>query len=141
MNEFEECRHLVERIQRKYEKIEYIREKLYAPKAQIITGMPRGGASDNSIEKYLSDIEEEEAKIKSLKQILSEKWFDIVERLYRENVKDENILLMQERFLNCRPWVKCAEYMQQQFPQSKWNVNKCFRVYRDNIYKLNKKKT
>ena len=118
--------------------IEEINDKLYSPKNQIVSDMPRGGAAENLIDKLVEKKQCEEEVIKELQKQLTEKWNDIETRLKGKGTNQENIILMYERFIRSKSWQSCVDYMKERYPNGNWNTNKAFRTYRSNLYKLNK---
>lgn len=138
VNQFEECKKMVDKIRRKRELIAEINDKLYSPKNQIVSDMPRGGATENIIDKYLEKKQCEEEAIKELQKQLTEKWNGIETRLKEKGTNQENIILMYERFICSKSWQSCVDYMKERYPSGNWNANKAFRTYRSNLYKLNK---
>lgn len=126
MRELNRCLHFVRRIEEIDERICEIRAAILSPKNQRITGMPRGGNTDNAIERYIIQVEKLEGEKENLSQQLTGQWLDLGYTVFKELTAEEKHLLTL-RFLKGLPWKKCAKQMNEKY--GNWNINKVFRVY------------
>ena len=139
MRELNECLELSQKIAEKQELICELKARVYTPRNQVISDMPRGGGGENEIENYIIKLEKIETLVKHLKKKRCNLWQYLIETMYKCNITDtETLKLLYFRFYKGFPWDVCSKQMQQAFPNGKWNLNKCFRVYRSVLYKLNK---
>ena len=139
MKELDECLAKRRKIKDIEEDITELKLKVYSPKGQVITGMPRsgnGGASQ--ADRYLMKLEKLEAKKKTKVDDLNVCWDNTVEILSGVQINAETIEMLRFRFYWGYKWEKCAAMMKEQFPQSVWNVNKCFRKYSAVLHKIDK---
>ena len=105
--------------------------------------MPKGGgAYRNTNDEYLIKAERIEAQRERLQLQLNEGWSVVIAIFDKCGVTDnETIALMRLRFYKGLVWNKCLKEMQRDFPNNKWNANKCFRVYRSVLCKVHKNNT
>ena len=138
MRELDECLELSRLIRDKQERIYELKVRISTPKNQILSDMPRGGGCcGNDIENYIVKLEKLEALVKDIQKKLNGKWRYVNTLMQKRNITDcETIMLLSLRFYKGLSWNKCAELMQNRYPTSKWNLNKCFRAYRKVLYKL-----
>lgn len=138
MRELDECLQLCKKIKKQEDRITEVRERACAAKIQIITDMPRGGGVQASKqEAYLLSIEKIEERKKKLSLRLAKKWEIAKSLLIEQGFDKEVINLLHLRFCKGYKWRKCAEIMSRK--NKRWNVNKCFRVYRAVLHKIDKK--
>ena len=135
MNMFDECLNLSRKIDNVYEKMYTLKVKATSPKNQIITDMPKGSGQGDMIERYLIELERLENKLKKLTQKRNTIWKQINE-MFSDN--KETVEMLKWRFFCAYSWKECEEIMKCKYPNSNWNINKCFRVYRNAVYKLHK---
>ena len=111
------------------------------PKAQVISDMPRGGGErKNLIEEYVIKAEKLERKLRRKRAELDNRWSEVVCVFNEAGVTQAQQTMMKERFYNAKPWKVCVKSMQKVYPDSKWNEQKLFRMYRDVLYKINRMK-
>ena len=140
MRELDRCLQLAKTIKEKQELIIELKAKTMHPKSQILSDMPKGGSIENEIETYLIKLERLENYVKGLKEKRGKCWNRIVRKLTACNITDpETIKLLFMRFYAGKAWEKCNNEMREHYPHSKWNLNKCFRVYRAVLVKIDKK--
>lgn len=140
MQELKECLKIRRKIDEIDDKLLTLKEKSLSPKNQIITGMPRGGGFDGSnMDNYLIKVEQIKAEKDVLQKRLDTLWDKTTEKLFRNDIDTTYILMLKIRFYFGYSWRKCAARMAIENPKDKWNENKCFRVYRSVLYKMNKK--
>ncbi len=132
MRELDECLELRRYIQDKIDaRIFEIKARIEAPKNQVITGMPMGhGENINAFDRYLIKLERYEQKKNRKEQELLEKWQIANDLLSENGIEKENIILLRLRFYKGYQWKRCVKEMAKDYPNSKWNINKCFREYR-----------
>lgn len=121
------------------ERIEEIRTRIESPKNQIISDMPRGGSSENVLEKALVKIERLETRKMFLHEMIVSKWHICEDFLNSCNIPDKQMVLMQYRYFYGLPWSKCVKEMKNEYPDEMWNENKVFRLHRQTITKIHKK--
>ena len=139
---------IFEKITNTYQRIEEIKEKIIvlemqacAPKSGEITGMPMGGGDvSNPIEMYLERKEKLEGKLGVLNERLNNQWKQALYLMRVADIKRQTRYMMYLRFYKGLPWEKCNEIMQEKYPNSKWNENKCFREYRKVLIGVRKAK-
>ena len=140
MQELKECLTIRRKIEKIDDKILTLKEKSLSPKNQIITGMPRGGGfNGGNLDDYLIKVEQMKAEKNTLQKSLDKLWEQRQQELSQADIDTTNILMLKRRFYFGYSWRKCAARMAMDYPSKKWNENKCFRVYRNVLYKLNKK--
>ena len=123
------------------DKILEIKARVEAPKNQVITGMPRGhGENVNAFDSYLIKLERYEQKKRIKEQQLLELWQVAKDLLSENDIKKENIALLRLRFYKGYQWKVCAKIMAKDYPDSRWNINKCFREYSRVLCKIHKNK-
>lgn len=137
---------IFDRISNTHQRIERIREKIFVletqvctPKSGEITGMPKDGSgAGNSIELYLERKEKLEAQLNALNERFQNLWEKTVRLMKAANIDSQTRALMYLRFIKHLQWEKCNLEMQKKYPDSNWNINKCFRKYREVRYKIRK---
>lgn len=111
-------------------------ESMVLPKAQVITGMPRGGEHENAIEKYTeTKIMLEEKRDKILRE-MGRKWKVLEGRFDQCGITDRQKKMLEARFFNGHPWKRCVVVMQKKYPEEKWDEQKLFRMYRKVISRM-----
>ncbi len=142
MRGFDECLELTRKIKEKEELICELKARVFTPRNQVISDMPRGGGGENEIEKYIIKLEKLETLVKRLKDKRNDKWHLIIVSMSNCGIMEkETVNLLHLRFYNGLSWEVCSKRMHGLYPDGKWNLNKCFRVYRSVLYKLNKAKS
>lgn len=139
MEELDECLKIRRKIKDIEEDITELKMRVQSPKGQVITGMPRsgnGGASQ--ADGYLIKLEKLEAKKKRKVDELNACWNNATETLSKLQLNAETIQMLRYRFYWGYKWEKCAVLMKENFPESVWNVNKCFRKYSAVLHKIDK---
>lgn len=130
MRELKACLDIRREITEIEEKIFELREAVAAPKNQVITGMPRGGASDNVLDKYLIKVERLENRKNDLCVELHNKWNIVKMKLANANeCKGSTLKILKLRFYHGCSWNKCVGIITKIYPDENWNINKAFRVY------------
>lgn len=126
-----------QRIDRVREKLLYLELKSGTPRSGEITGMPRdsGGAS-NPFDSYLERKEKLEAEIETLNERLDYLWKQANSLMCKAKIDAQTKKMMFFRFYKAMQWKKCARSLDEQFPNCKWNENKCFRKYREVLWKI-----
>ena len=139
MQELNECLNLAREIKEKRELLAEMQYRSISPKNQILSGMPRGGGAQlNQIERNLIQSEKLKKAIRALEHERLETWKCATFRLKKAGVtNDEHIKLLEMRFFYGFSWKKCNAIVTNLFPNSKWDINKCFRVYRASLRKVN----
>lgn len=126
------CLSLRKQIKEINEKIYEFQLKMMSPKNQIITGMPHAkGNNDVAADRYLIRLEELETTKKALIEEINTLWRDISVIFEKHDIKPYIIELFFLRFYKGLSWKVCAKRKQ-------WNENKCFRIYRSTLDKINK---
>ena len=130
MRELDECLRLSRQIKEKEEQIIELRSRIMSPKNQTISDMPKGGGGYNEIESFIIKLELLENNAEYLKVQRSLLWNNIRLILHIRHIKSDIERLLYLRFYNGNSWNKCVETMSKEYPNCKWNANKCFRAYR-----------
>lgn len=127
-----------QRIERVCEKLLYLELKSGTPRSGEITGMPRdsGGGASNPFDSYLERKEKLEAEIATLNERLDYLWKQANSLMSKANIDAQTKKMMFLRFCKGMQWKKCARSLDEQFPNCKWNENKCFRKYREVLWKI-----
>ena len=136
MKELNDCLILTRKIEEVHTKLYELRVAALSPKSQVITGMPHGSGGDNAIERYLVKCEKLEKRKEKLEQARSELWNTVLEKAKKANVSEQNMFLLELRFIEGSSWKHCAVVMNKKY--GKWNINKVFRVYGKTKYILQK---
>ena len=109
------------------------------PKAQVLSDMPRGGGErKNLIEEYVIKSEKLNKKLARKKALLDSKWEELIRLFDLAGVSQAQRDMMTARFYYAKPWKACVKHMRKKYPDAQWNEQKCFRVYRKILYKINK---
>lgn len=133
MRKLQQCLRLKHKIDEITDEIYELRAKVTSPKNQIITGMPRGGGSNENLnERYLIRLEYLTEKRHKLRKHQSKEWKQAKKELVQLNIfdnseKDEIISLFFWRFVKGLSWKKCVSEMDSKY--GNWNINKAFRVH------------
>ncbi len=130
MRELDECLRLSRQIKEKEEQIIELRSRIMSPKNQTISDMPKGGGGYNEIESFIIKLELLENNAEYLKVQRALLWNNIRLILHIRHIKSDIERLLYLRFYNGNSWNKCVETMSKEYPNCKWNANKCFRAYR-----------
>lgn len=130
MKQLDVCLDLKRDINDIEEEIAEVRLLAKHPKAQRITGMPRGGGIGNQAENYIIKLEMLEDDCTNKKNKLRDTWSEAIAILEKHNIKAEYIYLVWLRFYCGYQWKICNDIMKDKYPSQNWNINKCFRVYR-----------
>lgn len=130
MRELDECLRLSRQIKEKEEQIIELRSRIMSPKNQTISDMPKGGGGYNEIESFVIKLELLENNADYLKVQRALIWNNIRLILHIRHIKSDIERLLYLRFYNGNSWNKCVETMSKEYPNCKWNANKCFRAYR-----------
>lgn len=139
MRALERCLSLRRRINEIDEKIELLRFNVDSPRSSVISDMPKGGGTrGNPLEEYIIKLEELENKKQRVTVTLVEQFKEVRSLMVKAGIDDQACEMMKYRFYHGQQWKACAAIMNKKYPQNKWNVNKCFRVYRAILYKINK---
>lgn len=139
MRALERCLSLRRRISKIDEKIELLRFNIDSPRSSVISDMPKGGGTHgNPLEEYVIKLEELENKQKRLTAVLAELFKEVRSTMTKAGIDDQARDMMKYRFYHGLKWKDCAIIMNKKYSQNGWNVNKCFRVYRAILYKINK---
>lgn len=141
MYELDECLRLSQQIKKKNELIYNLECCAMSPKNQIITDMPKGSGEHSSpSEEYLIKKERLEKSRNRLQRKLDEKWGKVISILQANGIDHvEKIYLLKLRFYQGNSWKRSTAIIAKEYPESRWNINKCFRVYRYILCKINKK--
>lgn len=132
----EKCLELNGRIIRTDENIFILKEVAYSPRNQVINGMPRSEGG-NALEKYLVKLEKYKNKRLHLKNELLTTWKKAAAIMGDNDISAEDIMMMYYRFFKGLAWKQVNNEMQKLYKHSGWNENKCFRVYRCILAKVN----
>lgn len=139
MTIFDEIAETRGRIKKTQDKIEYLEMKADTPRSSVFSDMPKGGGgAGNPLEQYIVRKEELTEKLTALKARLERLWHKAARQMSDVGVEKQTRRMMYLRFVCGLQWEKCAVLLNEKYPNCKWNVNKCFRKYRDVLYKIRK---
>ena len=139
MRALDRCLSLRRRLNEIDEKIELLQFNIDSPRSSVISDMPKGGGPrGNPLEEYVIKLEELENKRKRINAVLVELFKEVCSTMAKAGIDDQAREMMKYRFYHGQQWKACAVIMNKKYPQSNWNVNKCFRVYRAILCKINK---
>lgn len=139
MKELDQILRLRREIDKLKERIEDLKA-MTQPKAQTISDMPRGGERKNSIEEYVVKSEELHSKLGKLEKRIENKWRDVLVTLNHCEITDAQCMMLKLRFYCGYPWKKVVKRMQELYPDTTWNENKVFSLYRRILYKIVKRR-
>lgn len=134
MRELQKCLLLRRKIDEISDRIYELRAKVTSPKNQIITGMPRGGGSnDNVNERYLIRLEYLIEKRHKLRKYQAKEWIRAKNKIkeYSLDTKtnfEETANLFFFRYVKGLSWNKCVAKLNTEY--GGWNSNKAFRINR-----------
>lgn len=125
---------LCEKIGEIDEKIEVIETRLYSPKNQIISDMPRGnGRSNDTLDRALTKLDTLRDTRKFYYDRLVSAWL-ICEKVFNScDISDKHVKMFKYRYFNGLAWRKVLRRMEKDYPNEPWNENKIFRMYRQVI--------
>ena len=136
MVELDECLDLARMIKEKDEVLIELKSRVMSPKGLIVSDMPKGGGSPmNTMDEYLIKKERIKKAKKRLEERLDAKWECVVNILKACGVDSETIHLMKFRFYCGLSWKKCTAAIKEEYPDGRWNANKCFSAYRGVLHK------
>ena len=131
MTIFDDIATTVKRIKRVREKLEYIRMEADTPRSSVYSDMPKGGRNvGNPLEQYMIKQEELQERLTRLQARLEKEWMYAARLMNRAGVDKQTRKMMYLRFISGMQWEKCAAELDRLYPGNRWNVNKCFRRYR-----------
>lgn len=133
----DDCFDLRESINDLDKKIQDLQELSYAPKNQVLSGMPKGGGC-NAIEEYIIKLEKYNNRKEILVNRLNELWDKAVDVMKLHDITDENIILMEYHYYWGYSWSECSKKMKKRFPTEKWYRQKCNFRYRSVLSKIDK---
>ena len=137
MKILDDCLELRRKINDISENIQMLQEVAYAPRNQVLNGMPRGGG-ENAIEKYIDKVEKLNKRKRGMTTQLNRYWNRASIVFENCEIDEQAVALMKFRFYDGLSWKRCCKVMQKLYPDDKWNENKCFRTYRVVLSKINK---
>lgn len=130
----EQCLDKTRIIKELDEQIAELRARATSPKNQIITGMPRGGGGGNQSERYMERLDRIEARREKARAERSSLWNNIADRM--EGMNTEYYSMLRFRFYHGLRWNAVCDNLKETYPNSKWNMNKVFRIYRQILRKF-----
>lgn len=140
MREFDVCLHLCKKERKINERIEEINTKLYTPKCQDLSGMPKGGGNSESFLDKLVDekleLLDKRAEVRVMKEHNQKAAILLMKHC---NISDEQQHLIASRFFNGLKWKKCGVEMTK-YTGEKWDENKVFRTYRSILSRIEQHK-
>ena len=140
MTIFDEIVDTNNRLKRVQEKLEFIEMEADTPRSTVYSDMPKGGGGNagNPLEQYMIRKEELLDRYEKLKKRLESQWEKAIFQMNAAGIDEQTRKMMILRFASGMRWEKCAEKMSSLYPENKWNVNKCFRKYREVLCKVRK---
>lgn len=141
MYELDECLQLARLINDKEEQIFELDCLAKSPRNQTLSLTPKGSGEHSSpSEVYLIKKERIEKAVKKLRQKRENLWNKVLTILQYNNIDNvEYIDMLKARFYKGMSWKECVKYLNNTYKDSIWGTNKCFRVYRKILFKIDKK--
>lgn len=137
MTIFEEIANTVAKLNKTKEQLDFLREQADSPRSCVISDMPKGGGNaGNPLEQYIIKKEKLQIKCARLTERLNELWGSAVRQMKDAQIDEPLRVMMYMRFVCGLQWKKCAQEMDKHYPNQKWNVNKCFRKYREILCRI-----
>lgn len=137
MTIFEEISFINDKIKKVQDKLEYLQMNIDSPRTSVMSDMPRGGGSvGNPLEQYMEKKEELTEKLAALQERLEAKWKEAVALMDKAGIDKQVQNMMYFRFGYELQWERVAYSLNKKYPNNKWNVNKCFRKYREVLCKI-----
>ena len=137
MTILDEIAYTVKKIKKINDKIKYLEMKADAPRSSVFSDMPKGGGvAGNPLEQYIVKKEELAEKLTASNARLERLWRKAARQMSDVGVERQTRKMIYLRFVCGFQWEKCAVMLNDKYPNCKWNVNKCFRKYRDVLYKI-----
>lgn len=114
-------------------------KQMTQPKVQTISDMPRGGERKNVIEEYIIKSERLQNKLNNKKLELDRKWEELKKLCENSKLTEAQLKVITNRFYFAKSWRECVLIMRTAYPDTEWNEQKLFRIYRNVLSKLNRK--
>ena len=114
-------------------------KQMTQPKVQTISDMPRGGERKNVIEEYIIKSERLQNKLNNKKLQLDRKWEELKKLCENAKLTEAQLKVITNRFYFAKSWRECVLIMRIAYPDTEWNEQKLFRIYRNVLSKLNRK--
>ena len=128
-----------EKLSKVKDKIAYIEMKASSPRSSVYSDMPKGGRNaGNPLEEYMIRKEELAEKERALEERLEMQWEQAVHQMNSAKIDKQTKVMMYYRFMKRMQWKKCALALDSRYANCKWNVNKCFRKYREVLCRIKK---
>ena len=137
MTVFDEISRTCDKLKKVQDDIEYIQYLASTPRSCELSDMPKGGGNaGNPLEQYMIKREKLEYRCKMLTERLEMQWKRAIYQMNAAGLDEQCQKMMYYRFRCNLPWKKCASKLDKKYPNCKWNPNKCFRKYREVLYKI-----
>lgn len=139
MTIFEEIDKTYEKLDKIKGKLEYIEIKASSPRSSVFSDTPKGrGNAGNPLEEYMIKQEELTEKKEALEARLQNQWAQAVHQMDGAKIDKQTKVMMYYRFIKRMQWKKCAQALDRRYENCNWNVNKCFRKYREVLCRIRK---
>lgn len=137
MTIFDEISFTVSKIKKIQEKIEYLEMQASTPRSSVFSDMPKGGGNaSNPLEQYMIKKEKQIERLKPWKKRLNRQWAKAVYQMNSVKIDKQTQKMMYLRYYCGLPWKQCAKELDKEFPNCKWNDNKCFRKLSEVLYRF-----
>lgn len=141
MTIFDEIADVRDKIKEIQNKIKCLQLEAASPRSCEFSDMPKSGRNaSNPIEQYYLKTEDLTNKLDALKLKFERLWQKAAYQMNMAGIDKQAQKMMYYRFVCGLQWEKCAIALDKKYPDSRWNVNKCFRVYRRVLCKMPKTK-
>lgn len=141
MTIFDRIANLRGRIIKTQDKLKLIEMKAGSPRSSVFSDMPKGVFNvSNPLEQYMIDKEETAEKLKALESDFSKLWTKALCQMDDAGIDEQVKYMMYLRFHCGLQWKKCAATLNAAYPENKWSENKCFRKYREVLYRVRQEK-
>lgn len=141
MTIFDEISFTNDKIKKVQDKLEYLQMNIDSPRTSVMSDMPRGGGSvGNPLELYVVKKEELTDRLRALEAKRERLWEKAIELMDCAGIDKQVQDMMYYRFGYGLQWQRVATALNEKYPDGKWNVNKCFRKYREVLCKIKRVK-
>lgn len=132
MTILDELAYTYKRLKRAKEKLEYIEMVASSARISVYSDMPKGCMNvGNPLEDSYIRKEEALKKCQELEARLQDQWQRAALEMNAIHITEQVQKMLYLRFCCGLQWQKCADMLDTEYPNCKWNTSKCFRKYRE----------
>ena len=111
-------------------------ESMVYPQAMNISDMPRGSSRKNTLEEYIIKWDRLHLKRHRLEVDILTRWAAMEKAFKEHGVTEAQQAVMKYRFFCGHTWKRCVNYMRVEYPETVWDEQKLFRIYRKVLTKM-----